>query len=33
MIDEPSLGLAPVLSQSVLRKLKELNEAEARPSC
>lgn len=28
MIDEPSLGLAPVLSQSVLRKLKELNEAE-----
>ena len=28
MIDEPSLGLAPVLSQSVLRKLKELNESE-----
>lgn len=26
MIDEPSLGLAPVLSQDVLGKLKELNE-------
>ncbi|MCC6955685.1 MAG: ABC transporter ATP-binding protein [Anaerolineales bacterium] len=26
MIDEPSLGLAPVLSQGVLRRLKELNE-------
>lgn len=26
MIDEPSLGLAPVLSQMVLSKLKELNE-------
>jgi branched-chain amino acid transport system ATP-binding protein len=27
MIDEPSLGLAPVLAQGVLRKLKELNQA------
>lgn len=26
MIDEPSLGLAPVLSQGVLKRLKELNE-------
>lgn len=26
MIDEPSLGLAPVLSQNVLGKLKELNQ-------
>jgi len=26
MIDEPSLGLAPVLSQGVLSKLKELNQ-------
>jgi len=26
MIDEPSLGLAPVLSQGVLNKLKELNQ-------
>ena len=26
MIDEPSLGLAPVLSQGVLRKLKEINQ-------
>jgi branched-chain amino acid transport system ATP-binding protein len=26
MIDEPSLGLAPVLSQGVLSKLKEINE-------
>lgn len=26
MIDEPSLGLAPVLSQIVLEKLKELNQ-------
>ena len=26
MIDEPSLGLAPVLSQDVLSKLKELNQ-------
>lgn len=25
MIDEPSLGLAPVLSQGVLKRLKELN--------
>ncbi len=25
MIDEPSLGLAPVLSQGVLKKLKEIN--------
>jgi branched-chain amino acid transport system ATP-binding protein len=27
MIDEPSLGLAPVLAQGVFTKLKELNEA------
>jgi branched-chain amino acid transport system ATP-binding protein len=26
MIDEPSLGLAPVLSQNVLKKLKEINQ-------
>lgn len=26
MIDEPSLGLAPVLSQGVLKKLKEVNQ-------
>lgn len=26
MIDEPSLGLAPVLSQGVLKKLKEINQ-------
>ncbi len=26
MIDEPSLGLAPVLSQGVLKRLKELNQ-------
>jgi branched-chain amino acid transport system ATP-binding protein len=26
MIDEPSLGLAPVLSQDVLSKLTELNQ-------
>jgi branched-chain amino acid transport system ATP-binding protein len=27
MIDEPSLGLAPVLAQDVFTKLKELNES------
>jgi branched-chain amino acid transport system ATP-binding protein len=27
MIDEPSLGLAPVLAEGVLKKLKELNQA------
>jgi branched-chain amino acid transport system ATP-binding protein len=27
MIDEPSLGLAPVLAQGVFQRLKELNEA------
>ena len=27
MIDEPSLGLAPILAQGVFQKLKELNEA------
>ncbi len=27
MIDEPSLGLAPVLAEGVFRKLKELNQA------
>jgi branched-chain amino acid transport system ATP-binding protein len=26
MIDEPSLGLSPVLSQGVLSKLKEVNQ-------
>lgn len=28
MIDEPSLGLAPVLSQGVLKKLKEINQSK-----
>ncbi|TLN08519.1 ABC transporter ATP-binding protein, partial [bacterium] len=28
MIDEPSLGLAPVLSQGVLKKLKEINQTK-----
>lgn len=27
MIDEPSLGLAPVLAEGVFKKLKELNQA------
>jgi branched-chain amino acid transport system ATP-binding protein len=27
MIDEPSLGLAPVLAEGVIKKLKELNQA------